>query len=321
MGVSQKQIAEKLGVSISVVSRVLSGRAKEIGIAENTITLVKKTAKEMNYVSNAAARALKGKSTQTIGVVVYDFNDPFFGTIVEKLHRLAYKYEYSLLLVGFQNRIPTQRDLSPFHKFALDGIIAVGSDSDESWLKSFNHLPCARIGYCNGTPTSHEIGTDEKQGYDELLRLCVRRGVDNLVFLGDNSFVHIRRKEALEELCNSYAVKFKYFTATETYEDPFECGVALSKKCLSPNTTIICANDRMAMGAIHTCLSNNLSVPEDIKVVGFDDIPLAEQFIPPLTTIRQPINRLTESAFNYILKKDSNSESLFQSKLILRKTF
>ena len=92
MAVYQKQIAEKLGVSIALVSRVLSGKAEEIGIAPETIKRVIKTAEEMDYVPNAAALALKGKATRTIGVVVYDFKDPFFGAIIEQLQTQAHAH-------------------------------------------------------------------------------------------------------------------------------------------------------------------------------------------------------------------------------------
>ena len=91
MAVSQKQIAERLGVSIALVSRVLSGKARAVGIADATIERVLVTAEEMGYVPSAAALTLKGKSSRTIGVVVYDFRDPFFGVIIEKLQERAHE--------------------------------------------------------------------------------------------------------------------------------------------------------------------------------------------------------------------------------------
>jgi len=106
MTISQKQIAEKLGVSIALVSRVLSGKAVEIGIAPETIARVLATAEEMGYVPSAAALALKGKSTRTIGVTVYDFNDPFFGALIKQIQILAHEHNYSLILAGFLNRNP-----------------------------------------------------------------------------------------------------------------------------------------------------------------------------------------------------------------------
>ena len=83
--VTQKDIAGKLGVSISLVSRVLSGKAREIGIAEETIKMIEDAALEANYVPNSAALNLKGVKTRTLGVVTYDFEDPYLGFILAQL--------------------------------------------------------------------------------------------------------------------------------------------------------------------------------------------------------------------------------------------
>ena len=106
MAVSQKQVAERVGVSIALVSRVLSGKARDVGIAQSTIERVMQVATEMGYVPNAAALTLKGKATRTIGVVVYDFKDPFFGAIIEELQAQAHEHGYSLVLAGFKKRVP-----------------------------------------------------------------------------------------------------------------------------------------------------------------------------------------------------------------------
>jgi len=118
MAVSQKQIGEKVGVSIALVSRVLSGRAREIGIAEETIERVLMVAKELGYVPNAAALSLKGKPTRTIGVAVYDFNDPFFGALIKHIQVQAHEHNYSLILAGFLSCNPDKQDLQSLHKHA-----------------------------------------------------------------------------------------------------------------------------------------------------------------------------------------------------------
>ena len=96
-----------------MVSRVLSGKAREVGIADATIQKVMATAKEMGYVPSAAALTLKGKGSRTLGVVVYDFRDPFFGPIIEKLQEHAHERGYSLVIAGFMGRHPEASDLAP----------------------------------------------------------------------------------------------------------------------------------------------------------------------------------------------------------------
>lgn len=137
MAVSQKQIAERLGVSIALVSRVLSGKAREVGIADATVERVMKVAEEMGYVPSAAALTLKGKASRTIGVVVYDFRDPFFGAIIEQLQAQAHEQDYSLVLAGFKGRHPESSDLAPLHKHAIDGLVVIGSADRSEWLAGF----------------------------------------------------------------------------------------------------------------------------------------------------------------------------------------
>ncbi|MBR7106649.1 MAG: LacI family DNA-binding transcriptional regulator, partial [Opitutales bacterium] len=101
MKVTQRDIAQRIGVSTSLVSRVLSGQAHKIGVHPKKIEEIIKVAKEMNYVPSPAALILKGKKSRTVGIVAYDFNDPYFSFLISELQELSHTHNYSLLLVGF----------------------------------------------------------------------------------------------------------------------------------------------------------------------------------------------------------------------------
>lgn len=319
MNVSQKQIAEKLGVSISLVSRVLSGRAKEIGIAQPTIDKVLAVAHEMGYVPNVAAQSLKGKSTRTIGVVVYDFKDPFFGTMVHHLNVLAHDNDYTLLLVGFQNRTPDERDLQPLSKFALDGIIAVGSDFTENWLANFGRLPCARIGFGSDKIKSLKITSDDRAGYEQLAEHLKSTKVQRIAFLGSDTTIHRTRSDFFQRATPAF--KTQHLFAEKQQRSSFEIGRSLANKLIQSDCpdALVCANDRIAMGAIHAANEAGIRVPDDLRVIGYDDIPTAAQFIPPLTTIRQPIAAIAEEAFHAVTSGPCPSETrLLASELVIR---
>lgn len=319
MSVNQKQIAEKLGVSISLVSRVLSGRAKEIGIAQPTIDKVEKTAFEMGYVPNVAAQSLKGKSTHTIGVVVYDFKDPFFGTMVHHLNALAHNNDYSLLLVGFQNRTPDDRDLQPLSKFALDGLIAVGSDFTENWLKKFSHLPCARIGFGNDKIKSLKITSDEPAGYRQLVQHLKLTQIKTAAFLGADRTLHHQRSEFFKQAATDFSITTHFGEIHE--QSSFDIGQKLTHQLLAyplPEV-LVCANDRIAMGAIHAATDAGIRIPDDLKVVGYDDIPSAAQFLPPLTSIRQPTADIAKEVFDAVIQNACPRETrLLSPQLIIR---
>lgn len=321
MAVNQKQIAEKLGVSIALVSRVLSGKAAEIGITPETIERVLKTAEKMGYVPSAAALSLKGKSTNTIGVVVYDFKDPFFGTVIHHLQALAHEHNYTLLLVGFQNRIPDRRDLQPLSKFNLDGIIAVGSDFSENWLKDFCELPCARIGLGNDKIKSLKVTSDEREGYDQLVEHFKATNLCRAVFLGADAAIHIQRGDSFKKAATGLEVSTIFDSKPE--HSSFEVGCRLTGQLISQGLpqVLVCGNDRIAMGAIHAATEAGIRVPEDLKVVGYDDIPAAAQFLPPLTSIRQPIEIIVREVFNAVMSGFCPNEThLFVPALMVRRS-
>jgi LacI family transcriptional regulator len=319
MAVYQKQIAEKLGVSITLVSRVLSGKAKEIGIAPETITRVLQTAEEMGYVPNAAALALKGKATRTIGVVVYDFKDPFFGSIIEQLQIQARSHDYSLVLAGFLNRTPSEQDLQPLYKHSIDGLILVGSGLKPEWLNKFKNIPVARIGHGEENEPSVRVAVDENQSAQLLIDHMVQAGRKNLMYIYADSPTHQLRCEAMIHAAASKGIKLTTCQATENKS--YEAGVSVVKE-LDPSATdaLICANDQVAMGALNALNARGIDVPNTISVTGFDDIDAATQFIPSITTIQQPIDEMVATAVHDVVKKSPPSQIDFAAKLITRQS-
>jgi LacI family repressor for deo operon, udp, cdd, tsx, nupC, and nupG len=316
MAVSQKQIAERLGVSIALVSRVLSGKASEVGIAETTIARVLAVAEELGYVPSAAALTLKGKSSRTIGVVVYDFRDPFFGVMIEKLQEQAHEQGYSLVLAGFKGRHPEPSDLAPLHKHAIDGLIILGSADRSEWLDGFGKLPVARIGHGHPDETSVRITIDEDDAAQQLLGYLASKGWNRYAFIGANLFVHSLRFQALEKASRNMG------NAIENHlwaSDGFDAGLQATRNLLSGNTeglALVCATDAIAMGALHALDNAGVRLP----VTGFDDIPAAAQFIPPMTTMRQPVGAMVRQSFRSMLEPAAAGEQLFGGELVVRRS-
>ena len=297
MAVSQKQIAEKLGVSIALVSRVLSGKAAEIGIAPATVQRVLTTAKQLGYVPSAAALSLKGKSTRTVGVVVYDFMDPFFGLVIRELQRQALTQEYTMVLTGFLHRTPDPVILQPLHKHAIDGLIIIGTDLNAIWLETFSGLPAVRIGHAGEKEQSLRINTDDADAARQLLERTRKKGCRAPAFIGADLSAHRLRAEAFKNVAGEMGLDLRILEAS-TYT-PFDAGKETAYRALqSVNRPdlLLCATDQVAMGALHALQEAGLNAPKQIRVTGFDDIPAAEQFLPPITTIRQPIQEMTRQA-------------------------
>lgn len=321
MAVSQKQIAEKLGVSIALVSRVLSGKATEIGIAPATIERVMKTAKDLGYVPSAAALSLKGKATRTIGVAVLDFNDPFFSSLIEQIQIQAREHDYSLVLAGFINRVPDEQDLQPLHKHAIEGLIVLGSDAKTQWLEDFSHLPIARLGHGAPGEPAIQVSVDENSAAEQLIRHLTSRGRNRLMYISRGLSAHRLRQAALEKAAAAEGRKLTPILFDD--KSPFASGLQVSTQLLEDGTdfdALICATDQIAMGALHALHNSGIRVPEQVAVTGFDDIAAARQFIPPITTIRQPIGEMVRQAFDAVTGGADPQEILLPGELIIRQS-
>ena len=321
MAVSQKQIAEKMGVSIALVSRVLSGKAEEIGIAPDTIDRVVKAAREMGYVPSAAALSLKGKSTRTIGVAVYDFNDPFFGALIKQIQTQAHEHNYSLVLAGFLSRVPDEQDLQALHKHSIDGLIVLGSDTEARWLHDFQQLPVARIGHGSDAESSVRITVDEEDATRQLVEYLADCGRKRLTYISSSLPAHRLRQAALAKA--ALAAGMELATVSSEQKDPFIAGQRATQKLLEKALNadaLICATDQIAMGALHALADAGVDVPGQVAVTGFDDIPFASQFIPPLTTVRQPLAKMVRQAFESIIEPLPPQTICFPGTFIPRET-
>ena len=311
MAVSQKQIAENVGVSIALVSRVLSGKAKEVGIAESTIVKVLRVAEEMGYVPSAAALTLKGKASRTIGVVVYDFRDPYFGPIIEKLQARAHVQNYSLVIAGFMGRHPDASDLAPLHKHAINGLIVVGSSDQSDWLERFRSMPVARIGQGVAGDPGVRITVDENEAAEQILNHLVSKGWKRAAFIGANLYAHSLRFQALEKAAASRGIELeRHIWAC----DGFEAGLQAVRNISGEGVSVVCATDSIAMGALHALHESNRTLP----VTGFDDIPAAAQFIPPLTTFHQPLSEMVRQAFFAVTQPIDTMEIALPGRLVVR---
>lgn len=319
MAANQKQIAEKLGVSIALVSRVLSGKAADIGISPDTIDRVLATAREMDYVPNAAALSLKGKATRTLGVAVYDFNDPFFGTLIKEIQTKAHELNYSLVLAGFLNRIPDEQDVQSLYKHALDGLVVIGTDLQAEWQDGFAELPIARIGHGGPAEQSVRVCVDEDHAAALLIEHLREIGRSHPVYISANLPAHRIRKQAMQRAAANLGMDLTIHESPD--RDAFAAGTQAVQSIASKTDSLLCATDLVAMGALHALYDTGVSVPGDLVATGFDDIPGAAQFIPPITTIRQPVEQIVEQVFSVLIDGDATRrEILLPGKLMHRQT-
>lgn len=314
---TQKTIADRLGLSVSLVSRVLSGKADEIGIAADTVQRVLNEAKRTNYAPNSAALTLRGARTNTLGVVAYDFEDPYFGVILSELHKIAGERNFSLVLAGAYKRNDAHIDASIFAKHSVDGLIIVGSDRQKTWLDGFDqaNAPIVQIGHTDDKKCAN-IYVDENSSTAVIAGHLTRTNNRTAALFFTRSLAHQCFRRAHLKTLKAHGI--------EVIHDFRSDGDAIAEDVSAMRPVpdaVIAGDDIMAIHIIRALHERGLSVPQDVKVIGFDDIPQARNFIPSLTTLRSPIEKIAETAFKLAAGSAQPEESIrFAPELICRES-
>lgn len=326
MKVTQKDIAERVGSSTSLVSRVLSGQAHKIGVNPKKVEEIFRIAKEMNYIPNPSALVLKGKKTRTLGLVVYDFCDPYFSMLIGDIQAMSHLRNYSTLLVGFLDRKPNDADLMPLYKHCVDGIIVLGTGGDLSWTDSFRDIPVARIGHVEHPNLALSVGVDEDDAMRRIFaHLKNDSGVGRAAYAARPLEAHQMRRKAVERAAQEHGVELEGCPAVADADSDFEVGVQFAESLIARGRAkfpqaVVCATDSIATGVIKRLHESSIAVPDDIAVTGFDDIPAAANYIPSITSFRQPTRRFAQECFDAMEGAVQSPTRALKGELIIRKS-
>ena len=322
MRVRQKDIAQRLGLSTSLVSRVLAGTARSIGVRDDTIEQVTRTARKLGYVPSAAARQLRGASAGIVGVVAADLQDPFFGPAVAEIIRQSHRAGYALSLVGFDQRDTGTPDLGLMLQQELSGLVIVGS-GPLPWVAPFvaRGVPVARIGSGPAPRGVRSFGLDEGRAAAAIVDHLAALGHRRAGIAGADLEVH-RDRCAL--LARTFARAGFAAPATALGPAPVleagepACRELLARAGTKRPTAIVCSSDAVALGVLRHLSDAGLRVPQQVSVTGFDDQTIARLASPPLTTIRQPLPDLVREALRHIADPRSAAPAPLQGLLVPR---
>jgi DNA-binding LacI/PurR family transcriptional regulator len=302
MSVSIKDIAKVAGVSPSTVSRALSDHPR---ISLETKERIRRLATEMDYSPSAVARSLVTQRTSIIGLAVAWVSDPFLAQVVRGIEDTALEHGYTVILSSFYGEPDREKEvLSTFRERRVDGIIVESSCFDtypRSLLSQFG-LPIVLI---NRPEYIYSVSTDNLHGG--------RLATEYLLDLGHSRIGYIAaergrrtnsdRLEAYKEALQRRGIAFD--PDLVVHGDGYVRGGKETMSRLlalpSPPTAVFCYNDLTAIGAALAVREAGLRVPDDISLVGFDDIELAPYSHPPLTTVRQPVYELGHRAMEIVL--------------------
>ncbi len=306
MRVTQKDIARKLGLSPSLVSRALTGRAAAIGAHPETIERIRREARALGYAPNAAARRLRGAGPPLIAIVAADMEDPFFGPAIAEVVRQAHRAGYALTLAGFERRTPYASDVDALLQNDPEAVLAVGS-GENAWVRPFveRGIPVVRIGVGSGAPATIDVRVDEEKGFALLIELLAGKGHRAFAFVGARNEVGESRLRVARRLLQKRGLDLPARRALLLDTDVLEAGLRGGEQLAREEgrdwpSAILCSSDAVALGVLRGVAMGGWRVPEHVSITGFDDLALARLANPPLTSVRQPLAAMVADALRLI---------------------
>ncbi|ENQ1029635.1 LacI family DNA-binding transcriptional regulator [Vibrio parahaemolyticus] len=314
---TMKDIAKLAGVSTSTVSHVIN---KTRFVSEEISERVNNAAKELNYYApSALARSLKVNRTKTIGMLVTTSTNPFFGEVVKGVERSCYHKGYSLILCNTEGDNERMRQsINTLLQKRVDGLILMCSSLEGERIDVFERYPDIPVVVMDWGPmlfTSDKIQDNSLRGGYLAAKYLVDCGHTEIGCITGPLIKHQAqmRYEGYKRAMNEAGLEFN---ANWIIESDFECegGYQAFKKMAERGTlpsSIFVSNDMMAMGVINAANELGIKVPDDLSIIGYDDIHIAKFMSPSLTTIHQPKYRLGQAAVETLVRRldDKSNEA------------
>lgn len=308
--VTLKAVAQQLGLTPGTVSAVLNNSAASRSIPERTRKRVLEAAREMNYRPNFFARSLRVQRTYTIGVILEEIGDGYGSTVVSGIEEYLREKNYFFLTVAHRH---DKKLLQTYSQMLLargvEGLITVDTSITEA-----PGLPTVAVAGHSTIDNVTNIILDHRKAAEIGLKHLKDLGHRDIAFLkgqpqSSDSEV---RWNSICEVARELGIRIRpeLVVQLEGTDSTPELGYPFGKALLArkvPFTALFGYNDISAIGAMRAFQDAGLRVPEDVSVVGFDDIATATFCIPPLTTVRQPLKRMGMIAAQTLLGRLDDS--------------
>jgi DNA-binding LacI/PurR family transcriptional regulator len=327
---TMKDVANKAHVSIQTVSAIINHKP---GITEATREKVLSAIEELGYRPYSVARSLRTRQTHSIALVVSDIANPFYANLASAIENFAHDAGYSLILHNTHDDI--SREATYIQSIAqrwIDGAIIVSTRNEVIGLDNLTaaRIPVVAVNHVPGAYNGPSVTLNNYNAGKMAARHLVELGHTRIGHISGPTRLYISRerelgfKETLREynlrplICPNIAGDWGCESGYRSMHQILNCGD-------EQPTAIFAANDRMAIGAMRALHERGLHVPQDVSVMGLDDIEAASYSIPTLTTVGQPITRMALTAVELLMKllageKIDKSRLVFEPVLAARES-
>ncbi len=303
-------IARRAGVSAMTVSRYLSGKGP---VAKATAEKLKAIIAELDYQPNYLARSLSSKKSLIIGVTIpraeHVLMDNYIAQVISGITDVAQVHDYRIILLPFDNENPQPMEFVNFYRSKLvDGLILLKTFHKDPRIAALasKKIPFVLVNHKYYADAVNFVDVQNQQGVQQAVELLYEKGHRQIAFIcGD-----LRETNARDRL-NGFLKSMKKMNIPVRQEwiveGQFDQKVAYEKSAIlfkneKRPTAVIASDDYMAIGVMQRARENGLKIPQDLSIIGFDDIELSRYIKPSLTTVRQPLLKLGQSAANILLK-------------------
>jgi DNA-binding LacI/PurR family transcriptional regulator len=303
MNATLKDVAIRAGVSRSAVSRAFTDGAS---VSEKMRRKVEKAAAELGYSPNLLARSLTTRRTKMIGLISNNFHNPIFLTVFDQFTRALQERGLRPLLVNLTDETDPQNSVRMMREYSVDGVVVASSTLPPGFSKAFRDqgMPVVHtFGRYSSAPTVHVVGIDNVECGRMAARTLAARGYTHVGFMGGPAAAtstQDRQAGFEQELKNhphmrcdvSHAADYAFDAGRDEMMRLAETGLAQA---------YFCGDDVLSIGALSALRDRGFSVPNDVGVIGLNDMEMAGWENIKLTTIHQPIKQIITSSVELIV--------------------
>lgn len=317
-----RDVAERAGVSVGTVSNTLNHPEM---VRRQTRDAVERAIAELGFVPNQQARVLTGASSHVIGLVVQDLMSPFFMEAASAVERAANEAGHMMILCDSENQ--RNREVALLQLLAAQrvrGVLLTPATAEVDPLPApvaELQLPVVFVDY-KGSPDACSVSVDHVAGARLAVQHLLSLGHERIAFVGGPTVLHqfTQRSQGAKLAMREAGLD----PATALVEESVDtigirAGMLAAQRLIERGlpSAVFCGNDMLAFGVYRGLAQSGLRVPEDVALVGYDDITFAADWIVPLTSVRQPIYDLGYQAANLLFEHSSGDPDHVHQQIVL----
>jgi len=330
MPTTLKDIANVLNVSVVTVSKALNNKPD---ISKKTKKLVLKTANELNYTPDGVARSLVKKKTNTLGVLIPDISESFFAEILRSIEKVSKENKYNILVIDTDwDPVIEYKSIKILFEKRVTGILICSTEKNDRYseLLKTSGIPFVLFNCTNNSFKCNYVINDNVYGAYLAVDYLIKRGYEDIYFIYSHiqTTTYYKRTEGCKKAFKENNIplgKLKLLYSQRSI-DSFYKITRRKINFTGKRIGILVWDDEMAAVVCRAIIDKGLKIPEDVGIVGYDDIDIAKYSIIPLTTIQNPSYELGEKAAEILLdrirSKDLSkiNEVILKPKLIIRES-